>query len=294
MKATSLTVILSLILLIDYSTCLNILGIFPYQGKSHFFVFRVYLRELARRGHDVTVISHFPESDAPKNYHDVSLAGSVDPIEGDVAIEKSYITLLGVSLFLANSGIENCQVMLANKQVQNLIREKPKFDVIVVEQFNSDCALGIAYKFQAPVVGIMSHVMMPWHYERLGIPYNPSYVPLHFLGGGTKPTLYERVERTVFDFYFRTLYKYYAQRNHQNALAKYFDDIPPLEDLARDIKFLLLYHNFIYTGSRLFPSNVIEVGGFHVVEAKPLQGVSTFYLTYMNSKVLITSIINFV
>lgn len=242
-------------------------------------MFRVYLRELARRGHDVTVISHFPESDAPKNYHDVSLAGSAEPIEGDVPIENSYITLLGVSLFLTTSGIDNCQIMLANKQVQSLIREKPKFDVIVVEQFNSDCALGIAYKLQAPVVGIMSHVMMPWHYERLGVPYNPSYVPFHFLGGGTKPTLYERVERTVFDFYFRNLYKYYTQRNNQNTLAKYFDDVPPLEDLARDIKFLLLYHNFIYTGSRLFPSNVIEVGGFHVVEAKPLQGVSSFHLT---------------
>ncbi|CAH0625489.1 unnamed protein product [Chrysodeixis includens] len=274
MKIISLTVILSLILLIDYSTCLNILGIFPYQGKSHFFVFRVYLRELARRGHDVTVISHFPEGDAPKNYHDVSLAGSSEAIEGDVPIGQynKYLLLLGTSYFLTKKGVENCETMLANQQVQKLIKEKPKFDVIVVEQFNSDCALGMAYKLQAPVVGIMSHIMMPWHYQRLGVPYNPAYVPFHFLGGGTKPTLYERVERTVFDVYFRYLYKFYTQRNNQNTLAKYFDDIPPLEDLAGDIKFLLLYHNFILTGSRLFPSNVIEIGGFHVVEAKPLQG----------------------
>ncbi|CAH0686208.1 unnamed protein product [Spodoptera exigua] len=272
MKPSVLISILSLLVLTDYACSLNILGIFPYQGKSHFIVFRVYLRELAKRGHNVTVISHFPEQDPPANYHDISLAGSTKPIEDEGPFQTSYLILLAVSWFLAHSGVQNCDTMLANDRVQSLIKEKPKFDVIVVEQFNSDCALGVAHKFDAPVVGIMSHILMPYHYQRLGIPYNPAYVPFHFLEGGTKPTLYQRVERTIFDFYFRTLYKYYTQRSNQNSLAKYFDDIPPLDDLARDMKFLLLYHNFVLTGSRLFPSNVIEVGGFHVIDAKPLTG----------------------
>nr|XP_049700701.1 uncharacterized protein LOC110384519 [Helicoverpa armigera] len=273
MKPSALIVtLLSLLVLTDYACSLNILGIFPYHGKSHFIVFRVFLRELAKRGHNVTVISHFPEQDPPTNYHDISLAGSIKAIEGEAPFESSYFTLFLVSLYLATTGVDNCKVLLADDKVQRLIKEKPKFDVIVVEQFNSDCALGIAYKFQAPVVGIMSHILMPYHYERLGVPYNPAYVPFHFLEGGTKPSLYHRVERTIFDFYFRMLNRYYTQRSNQNTLAQYFDDIPPLEELGREIKFLLLYHNFILTGSRLFPSNVIEVGGFHVVDAKPLTG----------------------
>lgn len=275
MKISVLTATLPLLILTDYAYSLNILGIFPYHGISHFFVFRVYLRELARRGHNVTVISHFPEQDSPANYHDISLAGTVKPIEGDAPFQSpSYKTLFSISFYLANTGIENCKIMLGNEQVQSLIKRKPKYDVVVVEQFNSDCALGVAYKFQAPVVGIMSHVLMPYHYKRFGIPYNPAYVPFHFLEGGTKPTLYHRIERTIFDFYFKSLFNFYTQRNDQNTLAQYFDDIPPLEDLARDVKFLLLYHNFVLTGSRLFPSNVIEVGGFHVTESKPLTGVS--------------------
>nr|AEW43135.1 UDP-glycosyltransferase UGT42B2 [Helicoverpa armigera] len=273
MKPSALIVtLLSLLVLTDYACSLNILGIFPYHGKSHFIVFRVFLRELAKRGRNVTVISHFPEQDPPKNYHDISLAGSIKAIEGEAPFESSYFTLFLGSLYLATTGVDNCKVLLADDKVQRLIKENPKFDVIVVEQFNSDCALGIAYKFQAPVVGIMSHILMPYHYERLGVPYNPAYVPFHFLEGGTKPSLYHRVERTIFDFYFRMLNRYYTQRSNQNTLAQYFDDIPPLEELGREIKFLLLYHNFILTGSRLFPSNVIEVGGFHVVDAKPLTG----------------------
>ncbi|KAJ8719643.1 hypothetical protein PYW08_011818 [Mythimna loreyi] len=272
MKPSLLIATLSLLVLTDYACSLNILGIFPYQGKSHFIVFRVYLRELAKRGHNVTVISHFPEQDPPANYNDISLAGSIKPIEGEAPFENSYFTLFLVSLYLAHAAVENCNVMLANERVQSLIKEKPKYDVIVVEHFNSDCALGVAHKLQAPVVGIMSHILMPFHYQRFGVPYNPAYVPFHFLEGGTKPTLYQRVERTILDFYFRQLNHYYTQRTNQNTLAQYFDDIPPLEDLAREIKFLLVYHHFTLTGSRLFPSNVIEIGGFHVVDAKPLSG----------------------
>ncbi|XP_072949917.1 uncharacterized protein [Epargyreus clarus] len=261
-----------LLFALTQTNALNVLGIFPYQGKSHFMVFQIYLQELARRGHSVTVISHFPEERPPPNYHDISLAGSSKVIEGNLPIERSYATIFETALYLTTSGRDNCEVLIANKDVQNLIKKKTKFDVVVVEQFNSDCALAVAYKLKAPVIGITSHILMPWHYNRFGIPYNPSYVSFHFLEGGTKPTLYQRLERTFFDFYFKTIYYIVSQRNNQNTLAKYFDDIPPLEDLAREIKILLLYHNFVLTGSRLFPANIIEVGGYHVAQAKPLTG----------------------
>ncbi|XP_047534233.1 UDP-glucosyltransferase 2-like [Vanessa atalanta] len=267
------TIRIAILLIIPFNVIsLNILSILPYHGKSHFFVFKVYLQELARRGHNVTVISHFPQTDPPRNYHDISLAGTIEAIEDNLPFHRSFLSILEVGLYLTNSGKVNCEIMLANKDVQKLVKDRPRFDVIVVEQFNSDCALGIAYKLQAPVVGIMSHILMPWHYNRFGIPSNPSFVPFHFLEGGTKPTLMQKVERTVLDVYFKTMFYVFSQRSNEQTLAKYFDDVPPLENLAREIKFLLIYHNFILTGSRLFPANVIEVGGYHVKETKPLTG----------------------
>lgn len=254
---------------------LNILSIFPYHGKSHFLVFRVYLHELAKSGHNVTIISHFPEEKPPHNYHDISLAGSMKIFEDELPIDRSYWTMMKMLKYLLTIGSENCEVMLANKQVQDLVKQKRKFDVIVMEQFNTDCGLGIAYKLGAPVVATGSSVLMPWHYQRHGIPYNPAYVPCHFLEGGTKPTLYERIERTVIDFSLRLTYKFLVQARDKNTLTQYFGEIPDLEELAREIKIVLLYHNFILTGSRLFPANVIEIGGYHVPEAKPLTGVST-------------------
>lgn len=61
--------------------CLNIksnesyrfLGIFPHPAVSHFRAFEPLLTELSLQGHEVFVISHFPNKSAVKNYHDFSL-----------------------------------------------------------------------------------------------------------------------------------------------------------------------------------------------------------------------------
>ncbi|KAL0878883.1 hypothetical protein ABMA27_003893 [Loxostege sticticalis] len=271
-----LTYTLWLLALVYASNAIKILGIFPYDRKSHFIVFKVLLQELARRGHDVTVISHFPQDDPPKNYHDISLfipqENSKRRQRSSTSLERSYWNVLQGGIFLTTSGKENCKVLVGNREVQNLVNGTEKYDVALVEQFNSDCALGLAHKIGAPVVGITTHVLMPWQYKRFGVPNNPSYVSFRFLEGGTKPSLIQRLERVVFDVYFKALYYFVTQRADQNMLAQYYNDIPPLEELGRDIKFLLLNHHFVLTGSSLFPANVIEVGGFHVAKAKPLTG----------------------
>lgn len=52
---------------------LRILGLFPHPGVSHFHFFHPVMRALADAGHDVTVVSHFPDSQSPSNYHDMKL-----------------------------------------------------------------------------------------------------------------------------------------------------------------------------------------------------------------------------
>ena len=49
----------------------KILGIFPLPGKSHFAVSSVLLKELANRGHQVTVFSPFPEKSPIANYTNI-------------------------------------------------------------------------------------------------------------------------------------------------------------------------------------------------------------------------------
>ena len=55
------TVLTLLIAMLPATHSAKILGIFPVPANSHNIVFTAVTRELARRGHQLTVISTFPE-----------------------------------------------------------------------------------------------------------------------------------------------------------------------------------------------------------------------------------------
>lgn len=77
-------------------------------------------------------------------------------------------------------GIDACDLALNSTVIKNILNKKNKYDVILMEQFNNDCMMAIAWKLKAPVIGMSSCVLMPWHYDRLGNPLIPSYVPALF------------------------------------------------------------------------------------------------------------------
>jgi hypothetical protein len=49
----------------------RILGLFPFPLKSHFTVTSALMRELANRGHQVTVCNPFPEKSPGPNYTNI-------------------------------------------------------------------------------------------------------------------------------------------------------------------------------------------------------------------------------
>lgn len=53
----------------------RILGLFPHPGASHFHFFQPVMKALADKGHEVTVVSHFPNKIPIPNYKDEPLVG---------------------------------------------------------------------------------------------------------------------------------------------------------------------------------------------------------------------------
>lgn len=94
-------------------------------------------------------------------------------------------------------GIEACELALNSRVLRDIFIENNKYDVILLEQFNSDCMMAVAWKIKAPVIGLSSCVLMPWHYDRLGNPLNPSYVPGLFLGYSDEMHFLERISNWI-------------------------------------------------------------------------------------------------
>jgi hypothetical protein len=69
----------------------QILGIFPIPAKSHNTVFTALTRELARRGHQVTVISSFPEKKPIPNLTDIEVEMVLkDTCKFTLSVENLY------------------------------------------------------------------------------------------------------------------------------------------------------------------------------------------------------------
>jgi glucuronosyltransferase len=60
----------------------KVLGVFPFPARSHLMVQKALMFELARRGHEVTVVSSFPENKVIPNYTDIELKTTVQDLMG--------------------------------------------------------------------------------------------------------------------------------------------------------------------------------------------------------------------
>lgn len=70
------------ILLVHSIVAFNILAIFPTMAKSHYFDGEALLKGLAADGHQVTVISTYPQKTPIPNFHDYPVFGIKEATAG--------------------------------------------------------------------------------------------------------------------------------------------------------------------------------------------------------------------
>lgn len=92
---------------------------------------------------------------------------------------------------------DTCYAAMNSKAMQTLLETKEKFDVILLEQFNTDCMLAVAWKLQAPFIGMCSSSIFPWHYNRVGQPQIPSFMPSLHAEHGDQMTFLQRFSNWV-------------------------------------------------------------------------------------------------
>ncbi|XP_063232170.1 UDP-glycosyltransferase UGT5-like [Bacillus rossius redtenbacheri] len=218
----------------------QVLAVLPHFGRSHFDVFEPYLRHLARRGHQVTVLGRFPLAHPVANYTDLALQPRASREVFSLAdLEGSWA--LGDSLVLARQGLDACEEVLSSEPARELLLSGRTFHLVVHELFDTDCFLGFAHAFRAPHLAVSSSRLMPWGGARFGNP-DPAPLPGRTLG-----------ERLV-DFLELAAHK----SLHRRA------------GLARRTSLVLVNTHFSLNGARASQPAVVEVGGIHLRPPSPL------------------------
>ncbi|XP_017001726.3 UDP-glycosyltransferase UGT5 isoform X1 [Drosophila takahashii] len=267
--------LLALLSLVVCGDSLRILGLFPHPAMSHFKFFHPIMRGLAEAGHSVDVISPFADKEPPKGYKDYLLPPSTltDTINLE-DFERPYHYLFHYIEFfvLYKMGKEDCNTTLHSQALSAILKHPPGYyDVILLEQFNNDCVMSVAHVLQAPVIGMSSCALMPWHYERFGAPLIPSYVSALFQGQSQEMSFAGRLGNWITVHSLNLLYKIFTVPAANALIRQRFGPgLPSTEDMVRNTSLMLVNQHFSLSGPKPLPPNIIEVGGVHISPPKPL------------------------
>lgn len=249
--------------------------------------FHSLFKELAHRGHSVTVINNYSDKQPIANLQFVDIsnnktnfAGYFTPLEFYETSDSTYLHLYNFYRHFAitpDASRTDCENLFTHENARAHLVEGAYYDVIFAEQFVGDCGLAyVAALFDAPIIGITSHVLLPLSYSRLGLPFDVSADQFYFSKGGPNPTLYYKVEAFILHHFYNTIGRWYNQRPVYEMFHRYLPEFNlDIEKVAQErIKMVFAYQHFSLTGSRVLSPNVLEIGGIHIGKPKATPDVS--------------------
>ncbi|XP_073961140.1 UDP-glucosyltransferase 2-like [Choristoneura fumiferana] len=275
-------------ILFFYTEAARILAIFPTPSISHQVVFRPLTQELAKRGHDVVVITTdpaFPKGQAPKNLteidlHDMSYA-TWGLFMAKISEEQAYETRSGGELdafqrIFLNLFERQTQV----KEVQDLIKnQNGTFDLILIEAWLRHL-LGFSHAIKAPLIQVSSFGAINNNYEVIGAPTHPLVYPFVLNTRLYNLTYWEKLIELY--NYYNHMSVYLDLEEYENTVLKriFGSDVPPLSELQNNVEMLFLNINPVWEGNRPVPPGVIYMGGLH---QKPEKELPEDLETYLDS-----------
>lgn len=266
--------VLVLLAIVSYVSAYKILGIFPTWARSHFFVGSALMKGLAEKGHQVTVISPFPEKKPIKNWRDINTPTILNFLKGP---GNQIIKMREQSIMESISGIYDLGIMITNTtlaepSVQKLMTSGETFDVVICEVFLTEALYGLAEHFNAPLIGMGTFGATLWNTDLVGSPSPLSYVPNVFLPLIDRMSLVERIFNlavNTFDYIF--FYNFYMPRQHELFRHYFPKSKAGLDKIRKDTALVLLNSHFSLSFPRPYVPNMIEVGGMHINrKQKPL------------------------
>ncbi|CAH2092470.1 unnamed protein product [Euphydryas editha] len=270
----------------------KILGVFPTPSISHQVVFRPFMQELAKLGHEVTVITTdpaFPKDQTPQNLteidiHDISyehwnqFVSRMGNVKNRITFFKQFIEMI----------TELVQKQLQSPTIQEFLRNNKKFDLLFVESCIRP-GLIFSHIYNAPVIELSSMNGVFFVYEVFGAEVHPLIYPDVFHRRIYNMTMWEKINELYVHYSTRRIM---AQNIHaeDEMLRKIFGpNTPSLEDIRRKVEMLLLTVDPIWDFNRPVPPNVVYLGSLHQKSQKDLPQDLKSYLDSSENGVIYIS-----
>ncbi|KAJ0171756.1 hypothetical protein K1T71_012519 [Dendrolimus kikuchii] len=288
-------VVSCLLLTISSNEAARILIVIPTPSISHQVVFRPLILELAKGGHELTVITPDP---LPKeatsaniteiDVHDISYKcwrQEVLKSTTTTGNKDSLFTQAGVIFNLFNAVFEK---QVRTKEVQDLIKNKPKFDLLLVEACVRP-ALAFAHIFEVPAIFVSSFGNLLYMNEVMGAPTHPILYPDIVRQKLNNLSLWDKIV-DLYNFYRVNYVISNSLYNENKSLKMLFgEDFPTYHELVKYVQLSLLNVHPIWENNRPVPPSVVYMGGIHQMPKKELPKDLEAYLNSSKNGVIYIS-----
>ncbi|XP_049795743.1 UDP-glucosyltransferase 2-like [Schistocerca nitens] len=253
----------------------RILCLMSTVSHSHHIFNRALTLELAKRGHQVTVLTPDREKKPVPNLREILIEGAYEAAHEDLGYETfaemSEMDMVGE---IFGWGVTTCRHTLKSKGARHLLElaKKEAFDLVINEYGLQECLLGFVSKFgNPPVIGIAAYPSPPWANEVVGNFQNPSYVNTYILPLTDHMTFTQRMQNFLLDNY-ASLYRRFLYMPQQDELSrKFFGDSTPLpSEVEKNVSFVMVNTHFSTDYPKPLVPAIIEIGGLQAKPAQPL------------------------
>ncbi|XP_041630373.1 UDP-glucosyltransferase 2 [Drosophila kikkawai] len=241
-------------------------------SKSHHVVGEALAKGLTAAGHEVTLISPFPQKKPVKNLIDVDTPNTIKVMGVYKAriLQNAQKPLVIRYPYMHGMGLDLTEALLVAPEVQELLGQNRTFDAVICETFMNDAHYGFAEHFGAPLITLSTLGATGWTSDLVGTPSPPSYVPHSLLPFDDHMDFWQRAQNLGFQAY-EYIYQNWVNLPRQEALyRKYFpSNKQDFYEMRRGTSLVLLNTHVSLSNPRPYSPNMIEVGGMHVNRNDP-------------------------
>lgn len=257
----------------------DILGIFHFPARSSVVTFQPLLKKLVEDGHNVTILTNHALKGIRGNYREIQLGGASAAQKfgsfDDFSDGRwdSYMCARDIGIISKKL----CKLIFSIKDVQDLYNSH--FDLVIVQIFQTECIYQIAKKFDCPIIGVHSTNIMPWSGGRFALPNNPSYIQNSLLPFPAKMNFWQRLENSLVTLGHIVYYHHVMVETDKRIVEEHFnsEEASLMNTIGYNTSLFLVNTHFTVNSPRPLVPNVIEIGGIHIGQSRPLSKVLLYY-----------------
>ncbi|KAK9877425.1 hypothetical protein WA026_018538 [Henosepilachna vigintioctopunctata] len=244
----------------------KILGIFWTPSRSHHIAASPLMKELAKRGNEVHLLSSFIDKDVDiPTYKQELLTGITEEFVNTTSPNRSLLWIL-YQFFPLHIRLVN--KFWQNKAIKNLIEKKPKYDAIIVLAFFNDYIFSIGDILDAPVI-LFSTMGTNMINNRFAANPNLPYGRSILLESSTR-SFFGRLSTVSINALFYLTFKYFLYPTQIDASRKFFANISDIEELHKKVSLVLVNTHFVLEAPWPYVPNMIQIGGYNVEKVNKL------------------------